>query len=421
MRRASWSFVAVVWVVVIVASCGGSVAIQNASGTTSSASAGTGGSGTGANTTVAASSSGSSSAGNGGASTTTGSGGVAGTGGMVADAGPPDANDAGMMCTITDQPYGAAAIAAASCKSPPPAGAKMPSPLKPYSGGTCPMLIPYAGSPASENTITSMGNTRKFALAVPKNLQPNEVLPVIFLWYWLKGSASDFYTKGDIQNAVDSQRFLAVIPEAKGDITIWNWPFSIIDTPARQQEEFSFFDDMLSCVAAQFNVNTSCVSTAGVSAGALFTDQLIGARSDYLSSFISLSGGVSGGFIKPYASPPPPHSAPGIVLWGGTSDICIIINFQTCSQALEKDLTADCNFVVECIHNCGHGEPPFDPDAGTSLYAGLWQFALDHPYWLPQGTSPYTTKGLPTDMPAWCAIGVGNATPRTGMCNPPGC
>jgi hypothetical protein len=44
----------------------------------------------------------------------------------------------------------------------------------------------------------------------------------------------------------------------------------------------------------------------------------------------------------------------------------------------------------------------------------MWEFALNHPFWLPTGTSPFTEKGLPATMPAWCAIGAGNATPRTG-------
>jgi len=405
MGRLVWSLVAVTCVLVVAVSCGGGAAVNNTSGTT----------GSGGGHAVSSSSSG-----------TTSTGGMGGTGGTVADAGPPDANDAGPVCKAPD-PSQAAAIAAASCAMSPPPGAAVPPPPKAYTGGTCPKLVAYDGTTAMENTIMSMGNARTFAVAVPKNLQPNEVLPVIFLWYWLKGTENDFYTKGDIQNAVDNQRFIAVLPHGKGDQSIVPgvnldlvWPYAITVTQARQDEEFVFFDDMLSCVSQQFNVNLSCVSTAGVSAGALWTDQLIGARSEYLSSFISLSGGV-GGFIKPYASPPPPHALPGIVLWGGPSDNCIIINFQTCSQTLEKDLLADCNFMVECVHNCGHGEPPFDPDAGSSLYAGLWQFAFDHPYWLPAGASPYTTKGLPSDMPSWCAIGAGKAVPRTGACNPPGC
>jgi hypothetical protein len=275
---------------------------------------------------------------------------------------------------------------------------------------------------AGKNSITSMGNARSFLLAVPSNLMPSEHLPVIFLWYWLKGSSQNFYTVGDVQAAVDQQRFLAVIPDAKGDL-FYNWPFTVNDMPPRVDEEYTFFDDMLSCVSAQFNVNASCVSTVGVSAGALFTDQLVGARSEYLSSFVSLSGGVAYPtptvLLRPWT--PPSHTLPALVLWGGAQDDCLLIAFQSASQVLEQDLDNACAFLVECIHNCGHSEPPFTASQGLSTYAGLWAFALDHPYWLPTGTSPYTTNGLPPGMPSWCAIGAGNAVPRTGPCNGSGC
>ena len=376
---------------VLAASCGGSGASKNAA---------TGGS-TASSASHSASSSGSSSAGNGGA------GGDAGT-----DAG----KEAGPTCTVSDAPFTAAAIAAASCSATPPAGAPTPPAPKAYSGGTCPMLA------AGTNNIMSTGNARNFLLAVPANLQPNENLPVIFLWYWLKGSAQDFYTVGDVQNAVDQQRFLAVIPNAKGDL-LYNWPFTVNESQARIDEEMSFFDDMLSCVSAQYNVNASCVSSVGVSAGALFTDQLVGVRSEYLSSFISLSGGVAYdtpvALLRPWTRPT--HHIPAIVLWGGADDVCLFISFQPASQALEAALAQDCDFMVECVHNCGHSEPPFTAAQGMSTYGALWSFVTSHPYWLPTGTSPYTTNGLPAGMPSWCAIGAGNAVPRTGACNGPGC
>ena len=59
------------------------------------------------------------------------------------------------------------------------------------------------------------------------------------------------------------------------------WPFDITQSQTRMDEEFLFFDDMLACVEAQYHINTSCVSTVGVSAGALFTDQLAQARSNW--------------------------------------------------------------------------------------------------------------------------------------------
>ncbi len=302
------------------------------------------------------------------------------------------------------------------CNEAPPAGAKQ-APVPPaYSGGTCPHLAGGA------NMIQSTGHMRSFLLAVPKDLRPDEHLPVIFLWHWLGGSAQGFLDKGQVQAAVDSQRFLAVLPEAKGDLP-FKWPFNVGDGLPRQEEEYRYFDDMLSCVSAQFHVNKNCVSSAGVSAGALFTDQLASGRAQYLSSAISLSGGVGlpgDGLVKPWGSPA--HKLPMLILWGGPLDICIVINFQSASHNLEMSMQADGNFFLECIHNCKHGEPPFDPPKGLSKYAGLWRFAFDHPYWLAPGDSPYKKGGIPAaGLPLWCGIGVNSAHPRTGVCPKPGC
>src|SRR5262249_4866628 len=134
----------------------------------------------------------------------------------------------------------------------------------PYSGGVCPNFGTQSGS----KTITSSGNQRQFILVLPTDFDPAERLPIMFLWHWIGGSAEDFLAKGDVQNAVNQQRFMAVIPQKKGDV-IWTWPFAISDSQARMDEEFTFFDDMLSCVSSQFDVNKNCVGQTGVSSGAL--------------------------------------------------------------------------------------------------------------------------------------------------------
>ena len=296
------------------------------------------------------------------------------------------------------------------CKGDPPAGAKLAAAPKPYAG-TCP-TIPMT-STLQDITITSSGNARKFWVAVPQNLQSSEKLPVIFLWHWLGGSAQDFYVRGEVQAAVDEQRFLAVLPEAKGDLQ-FTWPATTIDSQARLDEEATFFDDLLSCVSQEFDINSNCVSSAGVSAGALWTSQLVGVRGDWLSSFMSLSGGTGGLAIKPWKEPD--HKLPGFVLWGGPTDVCGgLLNFTDISHDLETHLAAGNHFFVECVHNCGHSVPPFEPPPGESKFKSLWQFSLDHPFWLDPGESPYQ-NGLPADLPAWCGVGMGGATPRTGMC-----
>lgn len=297
-----------------------------------------------------------------------------------------------------------------TCKDNPPPGSQMPDPLPVYSGD-CPELV------AGMNTILSSGSTRSFMLAFPSTLVSDEKLPVVFLWHWLGGSAEDFMEKGQIQDAVDTFRFLAIAPEAKGDL-LMKWPFLIVDSTRRMEEEARFFDDILACVAEQFNVNNSCVSSVGVSAGALWTCQLAQLRAKRLSSFLSLSGGV--GMSGDYLNPVRPwsgaeHVMPAIVLWGGPMDFCGL-SFATTSSYLESGLVAGGHFFVECIHNCAHAEPPMDPPPGESNYSSLWRFIMDHPYWLEDGDSPYLITGLPDIFPQWCGIGPGSATIRTGEC-----
>jgi len=282
---------------------------------------------------------------------------------------------------------------------------------------------------AGINTITTSGKSRQFILALPTTAAAGEKLPVLFMWHWLGGSADSFYTKGDVQNAADQQHFIAVLPYSEGATVIGTsfntrWPFDISQLPSRMDEEFLFFDDMLACVEQQFTVNDQCVSTVGVSAGALFTDQLAQARSNRLASFMSLSGGVDATWIKPWNGPS--HKLPGIVLWGGdgppamdgNKDILgcfgVGMEFSVASRALESGLEAGGNFFVECRHNCGHVEPPLEPPPGVSKYAGIWEFALDHPFWLPAGQSPWLQSVLPTSLPSWCGIGANSEVPRSG-------
>lgn len=328
--------------------------------------------------------------------------GLGGAAGAAASAGAAGAAGSG----------GGGGIGGGGCFLDPPAGAEMPDPIPTYAG-TCPALV------AGMNSIQSSGGERKFMIALPKDMAAGEKLPVVFLWHWLGGDAKDFYDRGDVQNAIDELRFIAVLPEKKGDVT-FTWPMDLLSSDARMQEELKFFDDMLSCVSQAFTINESCVSTVGVSAGALWSAQLAGHRGKHLSSFVSLSGGV-GGVTKGWN--PPGHAMPAIVLWGGPTDDCAgVLKFESTSKTLENELEKGGHFFLECIHNCGHAEPPFDAPPGTTTYKGMWDFVLDHPYWLKAGESPYLKNGLSPDLPAWCGIGKGSATPRTGACaNPSQC
>jgi len=290
------------------------------------------------------------------------------------------------------------------CGMPRPAGAPTPAPLAAYSGAACPALA------AGMNTIMSSGAARSFILVVPSDTRPGERLPVSVLWHPLGSDADVFLSGGVLQRAADAERFIAILPQAKGDIML-RWP-SIGASAGRVNEELRFFDDMLACVAETWTVNTDCIATAGVSAGALWGNRLANARADRLSSFVSVSGG-SGGAFPAWGSVG--HRLPAMVLWGGPTDTCGPFSFDSASRSLESSLSRDGHAVIDCVHNCGHALPPFE--SGDPFYP-IVHFGLNHPFWLEAGETPYDA-GLPEFFPTWCAVGAAGATPRSGMCAAP--
>jgi predicted esterase len=299
------------------------------------------------------------------------------------------------------------------CGTEPPPGATL-APELPTGAGSCPVLE----TDGTINILPTSGGDREFMVVVPEDLAEGEQLPLIVMYHWLGGDAVDFYERAEVQYAADYYRFLALIPlgrEAEDDVP-FRWPFTVADDMSKMDEEFEFFDDMVGCANEQFGVDKECVSAMGVSAGAMFSAMLASRHGENLSSFISLSGGTGGGLIQDWI--PTANHMPALVLWGGPQDTCLSINFDENSKQIEMDLSADNHFVVECIHNCTHATPPFEPATPElPVYAPMWEFFLDHPYWLEDGESPYLDLSQPPlAWPEWCSIGPGNATMRVGEC-----
>ncbi|MFV8748974.1 hypothetical protein ACNOYE_00325 [Nannocystaceae bacterium ST9] len=299
------------------------------------------------------------------------------------------------------------------CGTEPPEGAELAPPLPTYAG-TCPIL-----EPGELNLIDTGGGERSFILVVPSDLAEGEVLPVMAMFHWLGADANSFYERAEVQAAVDYYRFIAIIPNGRDidDFVPFRWPFAVSDLDFLMDQDFDFFDDMLACVAEQFDVDKECVSAMGVSAGAMFSSMLASRHGDRLASYISLSGGV-GGLIKPWQTGG--NVMPAMVLWGGRQDFCIAIDFAVASKQLEMDLEAAGHPVVECIHNCTHATPPFEPpidQPDLPTFAPTWEFMLAHPYWLEDGYSPYSEfDSMPAPWPEWCAFGANHAVERVGEC-----
>ncbi len=301
------------------------------------------------------------------------------------------------------------------CGTTPPPGATLAPELPSFGGGG---MCPVIETDGTLNVMSTGGGDREFIAVVPSDWEQGEQLPVIVLYHWLGASAQSFYNRAEAQAAADHYRFIALIPEGReiADLVPFRWPFAVSDLDFLMDQDFQFLDDMLACAHEQFGIDKECISVMGVSAGAMFSSMIASRHGSRVASLISLSGGV-GGLVKPWQTAE--HVMPAMVLWGGRQDFCIAIDFEVASLQLEQDLEANGHFVMECIHNCSHATPPFEPDdRELPTFAPAWEFFLDHPYWLEDGESPYQLLpgGLPDQYPQWCSIGAGNADIRVGEC-----
>ncbi len=278
-----------------------------------------------------------------------------------------------------------------------------------YSGGTCPILRYGNTREAALNEGFPSGeDQRRFHLMVPENYDPAVPTPLVFGWHWLAGDSGDFVREGELDTAVDQMGFIVVsmdraLNDDGSSRYLFSWPFG---EPWGQEPELMFFDDVLSCVDQQFNIDRQRVYGIGVSAGALWLTHMLSTdRADHFAAAEILSGGLGQrGTALQMAFTPRAHKFPALVLWGGPTDR-LGIDFEDASLRLRQALRDDHHFVVSCTHSSGHGIPPITPPEGQTRFSMLWQFLLDHPYGLDPDTSPYRDAGaLPDQFEDWCEI-----------------
>jgi hypothetical protein len=284
-----------------------------------------------------------------------------------------------------------------------------PPPLKPYSGGACPMLISGPTSDTSLNpSFMSSGDSRAFRLLVPPSYDGMSDWPVVFLWHWLNASSASYISDGELETATEEMHFIAVLPDQLRDasghkVYQLDWPFAEFWGAPK---ELVFFDDLLTCVSQQFRVDPRRVYANGVSSGGLWAAYLSTTdRAQYLAAVETLSGGLAE--IPPawqMTYVPQPNKFPTLVLWGGPSD-WFIVSFSQASMRYRDALIGDHHFVVTCTHDSGHAIPPIEPPpGGGTRFRSMWEFLLAHPYGLAPGQSPWQATGLPADFPTWCSI-----------------
>lgn len=283
---------------------------------------------------------------------------------------------------------------------------------KAYTGGTCPTFK------AGKQSFMSSDLEREIIVTLPDDPSGAGVL---FLWHGFGDTHSNFSSALGAKSISGSENLITVAPQAVIDPVssqklapykelaaqfIGPLPptWSVLDGP---EPDIVLFDDLLSCLAAQYDVDLKRVYTLGFSQGALFSTRLVLLRSDVLAGAALWSGGLgsTGGLLEVvrFEYETPKRKVPVLAVAGGATDLwpneqLPLVNFQTGTTELSEALRADGHAVVDCNHGLGHTIP------ADGLQWGL-PFLFSHE-WTADGASAYFGADG-KDFPKYCTMPAG--------------
>ena len=149
-------------------------------------------------------------------------------------------------------------------------------------------------------------------------------------------------------------------------------------------------DEIVACAVQQANIDITHIHTLGWSAGGLHTTHVAQARSNYIASFISYSGGL---FVLPSTDQNPANHVAGILTYGDPGADVVILDFNAQSQSWYKQFQPMGWYSMMCHHPGGH---EVDPQiAPLSL-----RFFKDHPFEVKP--EPYASM-IPSGYPSFCS------------------
>jgi poly(3-hydroxybutyrate) depolymerase len=248
------------------------------------------------------------------------------------------------------------------------------SPAPEYSRGDCPQL-------GDGNNSFATGST-SYDVIVELPADP-EGAPVLFVWHWLGGTASQILEWVGFSSLAD-EGAIVIAPESSGSAYEWS-SFG----PGAGNADLLLFEDLLACAADQWNVDMDRIYSTGMSAGGLWTSYMTMWESEWLAATAPLSGGVNSAVYRQ-----PDEPIPVLLTWGGAGDVYGTFSFDVANREFSADLLADGHFVAHCIHNEGHNPP-------TGSAGMVWRFFQDHP----KGVSPDPwADGVPSGMPSYCGL-----------------
>jgi hypothetical protein len=263
---------------------------------------------------------------------------------------------------------------------PAPTPEDLPTPI-----GSCPS---FSSGNATFSTTSPAGVTdRTVKLWVGDNPQPGGMLVIYWHAYGSDPVEAEYNLAAAVIDAILADGGVVAAPYKADDVGEFPW---VVVNNSPRQDDMLLGDEIVACALEQVGIDPRRIHSTGMSAGGLQTVAFTMARSRYMASVTSFSGGSY--TLLPFEDPDNHFAA--MIIHGGDTDIFGgLVNFKTLSLAWFEQLGDNGNFAFLCDHGGGHSLP-------TGYGTSVANFFYAHPF----GTepSPYT-GGLPAGFPAACS------------------
>jgi dienelactone hydrolase len=272
-----------------------------------------------------------------------------------------------------------------------------PTPSKlPVPTGSCPTIADSHGT----STVLQFAGQAITIWAGAKAAKPG---PIVYYWYSTGGAPSQATT-------VLTQAGISKITAMGGIVAAPNQSTKQGDNTTDAiwySADLPIADEVIACAIQQGYGDPRHIHVLGYSAGAMQTVYMWAARSNYVASVISYSGGdigaYSGGQVGKNNAPlqDPTNAPPAIVAHGkdGTGGDIDYLNIDIYKTSLtwEHEIRVAGGFAIDCGDQSSH----VDIATRTAIAPEALQFFLDHPYKV--APEPYAS-GLPSGWPTYCSI-----------------
>ncbi len=229
---------------------------------------------------------------------------------------------------------------------------------------------------------------RAVKLWVGDDPQPGGMLVIYWHAFMSAPDEAVFNLSQAVIEAITAAGGIVAAPYPASDVGTFPW-FAVNGSDRR--DDMLLADEIVACAIEQLGVDPRRIHVTGMSAGGLQTTAFSMARSRYVASAASFSGGA----ISEVPFEDPNNKFAAMIIHGGDNDIFGgTVNFKTLSTLWYNQLIGNGNFAFICDHGGGHTIP-------SGYGSSVVNFFFAHPF----GTepSPYAA-GLPDSLPADCAL-----------------